>query len=67
MGKYEKVLKITSFRYKKPEWSDEDFVNFCTEHGAQAARIQQKHGALKVAQVSPLPSAQVPVSLKANV
>ncbi|KAH8669581.1 hypothetical protein BGZ60DRAFT_407827 [Tricladium varicosporioides] len=50
MGQYEKVLKITSFRYKKDSVTDEEFHNFCTDHGNKASLIQQRHGALKVAQ-----------------
>ncbi|KAH6682103.1 hypothetical protein B0J14DRAFT_695558 [Halenospora varia] len=51
MGQYEKVLKITSFRYKKDDSTDEEFHDFCTDHGNKASLIQQRHGALKVAQV----------------
>ncbi|CCD51719.1 hypothetical protein ACHAQE_000833 [Botrytis cinerea] len=46
----EKVLKLTSFRYKRPEYSDKEFHDFCTDHGLKAAKIQQRHGALKIAQ-----------------
>jgi hypothetical protein len=46
-----KVLKLTSLRYKKENYTEKEFHDFGTDHGLKAAKIQQRHGALRVAQV----------------
>lgn len=50
--KKELVLKLSSMRYKKTGVSEERFHEYTSKlHGPQAAVIQARHGALKVAQV----------------
>ncbi|KAE8325671.1 hypothetical protein BDV39DRAFT_206794 [Aspergillus sergii] len=45
------VLRLTSFRYKKEGIPEKDFHEYGTrEHAPKAARIQQRHGAIKVTQ-----------------
>jgi hypothetical protein len=51
--KKEVVLKLTSFRYKRPEISEKEFHDYASkDHARKAAIVQARHGALKVAQVS---------------
>ncbi|KAL9111100.1 MAG: hypothetical protein Q9227_004363 [Pyrenula ochraceoflavens] len=47
----EVVLKLSSFRYKRPGVSDKDLWEFGTKkHAPLAAQIQARHGVLKVTQ-----------------
>ncbi|KAK2591240.1 hypothetical protein QQS21_011082 [Conoideocrella luteorostrata] len=49
--KKELVLKLTSFRYRAKDVSEEQFHEYTSkDHGPKAARIQQRHGALRVEQ-----------------
>ncbi|GAB1196792.1 hypothetical protein APSETT444_006069 [Aspergillus pseudonomiae] len=47
------VLRLTSFRYKKDGISEKDFHEYGTrQHAPNAARIQERHGAIKVTHVN---------------
>ncbi|GAB1206402.1 hypothetical protein APSETT445_005089 [Aspergillus pseudonomiae] len=46
------VLRLTSFRYKKDGISEKDFHEYGTrQHAPNAARIQERHGAIKVTHI----------------
>ncbi|KAE8160931.1 hypothetical protein BDV40DRAFT_313403 [Aspergillus tamarii] len=46
------VLRLTSFRYKKEGISEKDLHEYGTrDHAPKAARIQERHGAIKVTHI----------------
>ncbi|CAI6337896.1 unnamed protein product [Periconia digitata] len=48
----ELAIKLSGLRYKHPDISEKDFHDHSSKnHAANAAAIQQRHGALKVSQV----------------
>ena len=50
--KKETVLKLTAMRYKVATCSEEKFSDYAThDHAPKAAVVQQRHGALRIAQV----------------